>query len=192
MVGAEVFFIALFIAILTTVFRKQRASSGRPSDVLRYLKQPGARHTVRHRGAFEGSHGLWNPAESWRPTNLLYGSGEGTYWIDAEGQVNLDWQPRNGQPAHYVGPVPKKADPRSPNRLRARRAMRTVFAIYLLSAAAGCALGYAFTSGDSTHRAAIGLFGLGGGYFSAYIVMVTAIGVIRVRRGRRSSRRRAE
>jgi hypothetical protein len=55
---------------------------------MRYLKRPGAQHTVRHRGSFEGSKGLWNPAKPWRPNNLLYGPGEGTYSLDADGLVS--------------------------------------------------------------------------------------------------------
>ena len=187
-VGVEAFFVVLFVTIFAVVLRSQRGASGRPTDVVRYLKKPGAKHTVRHRGAFLSSQGLWNPAKSWRAADRLYGPGEGTYWLDANGQVNLDWRPRNGEPQHFVGAVPAGVDRHSPSRRRARRILQVIAAIYLAGALTGFLLGYALSSGTSGHRAAIGAFGAVGGYFVVYFVASVVIGVVRVRQGNKSAR----
>lgn len=161
-----------------------------PSEVITQLrKHPGEVYRIRE-SASQRLTGTWNPSKPYGSGNL-YGYGTGSYWLEGD-QVHLEWHPKKGPIEHYFGSVPTGADSQSPNRLRVRRAMRTAIAIYLLSAAAGFVLGYAFTSGASTHRATIGLFGLIGGYFAAYVVMVTAIGVIRVRRGRQLSRQSVE
>jgi hypothetical protein len=118
---------------------------------------------------------------------LLYGSGEGTYSVGGDGLVNLDWRPQGGQAQQFTGPVPAEADPYSPGRRRARKALLAVSAIYLASTAAAFLLGYSLASGSSARRVVIGAFAAVGGYFVAYVVMVSVVGVIRVRRGSRSA-----
>jgi hypothetical protein len=187
-VGAEVFFVVLIGAIFTVVLLANRGASGRPTDVMRRLRKPGARHTVRNRGSFQGAHGLWNPAKSWRPADRLYGPGEGTYWLDADGQVNLEWRPHTGQPHHYVGPVPAAVDRQSPARRRARKLLLVIAAVYLTGALAGFLLAYELTSGTTGHRAAIGALGAIAGHFAVYITATVVIAVIRVRQGNKATR----
>src|SRR3954453_11381786 len=120
--------LALIIAGITVValagafvFAERAVNATTPQGIVPRLKRTGRPQDVRLRGSGQ----TWNPAKPWGPRNWLYGPGRGTYWLDDDGQVHLDWARDGRDTEHLVGPVPAVADPTNPSRRRARRATRT-------------------------------------------------------------------
>src|SRR5947209_18333803 len=102
------------------VFAVRSANATSPQGIVPRLLKARKPYDVRQRG-----FGMtWNPGRPWGSGNWIYGSGTGTYWLDADGLVHLDWRPAKGAVVHLVGPIPSVADPRDPSRRRGRRNVR--------------------------------------------------------------------
>ncbi|HVU60417.1 MAG TPA: hypothetical protein VHG72_18175 [Polyangia bacterium] len=183
--GVVIVVIAVLLTAVSGSLGSKRAKARTPAGVVRRISKPGARYSIQLTGLMAGATGTWNPSKPWGAKNWLYGPGSGTYWLEGD-EVHLDWTPEHGEAHHFVGPIPEAADLKSPEKRKIRRIGRTVLGIYLVFAAAGFVTGYELSSGTSTHRSTIGAFSAIAGYLAAYVILVTILGTLRVRRGRTS------
>jgi hypothetical protein len=117
------------------------------------------------------STGVWNPARPDRLGYGIYALGRGTYWLDDDDLVHLDWRPRKGPARSFVTahPVPPAAQRASSDRPdHSRREVLTVAVTYLFGVVAGFLIADWLSTGSSSHRAAVGLFGGLVGFVGAY------------------------
>ena len=144
--------LAVVVGLLATaaiaVIARWSAQSRLPRGVLKRLAVPGARHHVRV-DASNSMAGTWNPAKPLALNSFIREYGTGTYWLDDEGIVHLDWTPTNGRTVHLSGPAPTLR-----TRSKAVRAASAGYAVVLLAA---FVTGYVVSSGDGTARLGVAL-----------------------------------
>jgi hypothetical protein len=149
-----------------------------PVGIVSQLLKPNAHRRLEKR-LVGRTASTWNPSRVF-PGGSVYGEGTAIYSLDDEEQVHLDWHPKQGRAAHFVGPRPTPVD--AARRGQLRRAAGAVLGVYVIAAAAGYVAVYASTGGARGHREAMALFGALGGYFVAYFVALAILGVAKARR----------
>jgi hypothetical protein len=182
--------VAVLILMLAPgmVLGARRARRATPTGIVSQMLKPSA-HRRLERRLVGRTASTWNPSRVF-PGGNVYGEGTAVYSLDDEDQVHLDWQPKEGEAAHFVGPMPKAVDAASHGQRR--KAAGAVLGVYVIATAAGYVAVYASTGGTRGHREAMGLFGAAGGYFAAYFLALTLLGVVKARRSAKKAQTKTQ
>lgn len=131
---------------------------------MKRLARPGARYTVRV-GFAESTGGTWNPAKAMTINNFIHEYGTGTYWLDADGIVHLDWTPEGRPTVHLSGPSPQ---------LRRRTSISAMVGV-LSVVAGGAAVTFFVASGSAETRLSIAMLVGGIVLLLLWVVMLSGM-----------------
>ncbi len=159
---------AAVLALGVMAWWGRRAWGHTPAGVMSALRAHDGDHRIRVLW-LEAMGGAWNPAKPLGFNNPLFAVGSGTYHLDGNGQVTLDWHPAKGEPAEYRGAVPDRFKD-TPERRRIHKVLHLLLAVYAVAVAGGFAIGYLTSTGTVTTRLGFAMLGVFAGLLALWFV----------------------